>query len=320
MNASPSKFNLFNFLFLTTEQNLVPCRNCGRKFESSNLERHEPICSKVTSKRKKVFNSYKQRAAGTDLSSVRAPSVGKKLSPPVTHWREQHEDFINSIRSARLATDAVKKGLPLPPPPPPSFNPDYIECPYCFRRFNDTAAERHINFCKTNVNRKVVAKQIPQSSSSYQPRAPPPMAQVQMATKQITSPARSPVVPSTSHQPPSVPSIQAAPPVHSPPPVRAAPPVHSPPPVRAAPPVRSPPPVRAAPPVRSPPPVRAAPPVHSPSSTLGSPSRGKLTTAAQAVMGIRPEYDAPSSSLTSSGAMRSGARGPPPSMQQSRYM
>lgn len=35
------------------------------------------------------------------------------------------------------------------PPPPPSTNPDYIQCPHCNRRFNQTAAERHIPQCAT---------------------------------------------------------------------------------------------------------------------------------------------------------------------------
>ncbi|XP_051867240.1 zinc finger C2HC domain-containing protein 1B-like [Pristis pectinata] len=45
------------------------------------------------------------------------------MAPPVSHWREQHEDFINTVKNARLTADAMKKGLPLPPPPPPTINP-----------------------------------------------------------------------------------------------------------------------------------------------------------------------------------------------------
>ncbi|XP_059504839.1 zinc finger C2HC domain-containing protein 1B-like [Stegostoma tigrinum] len=176
----------FSFRFIWNRFEIIIKLNVGFCLK----ERHEPICSKVSNKKKRVFNSYKQRAAGTGISSVRGPSVAK-MPLPVSHWKQQHEDFINTIRSARLATDAVKKGLPLPPPPPASINPDYIECPYCNRRFNETAAERHINFCKTNVNRKVVARQAP-VPSSIQPRPPPPPAQVQLASKQLTSPAAGP--------------------------------------------------------------------------------------------------------------------------------
>ena len=33
------------------------------------------------------------------------------------------------------------------------FGTDYVQCPYCSRRFNEKAAERHINFCKTQQQR-----------------------------------------------------------------------------------------------------------------------------------------------------------------------
>lgn len=32
---------------------------------------------------------------------------------------------------------------------------DYIQCPYCKRRFNETAASRHINFCKDQESCRV---------------------------------------------------------------------------------------------------------------------------------------------------------------------
>lgn len=63
-------------------------------------------------------------------------------------WRRKHEEFVKTIRAARGATAAIKQGKEPPPPPEPTYNPDYIQCQYCNRRFNETAAERHINFCK----------------------------------------------------------------------------------------------------------------------------------------------------------------------------
>lgn len=40
-----------------------------------------------------------------------------------SNWRQQHEDFINAIQSAKEVTKAMQEGRPLPPPPPPSINP-----------------------------------------------------------------------------------------------------------------------------------------------------------------------------------------------------
>lgn len=39
------------------------------------------------------------------------------------------------------------------PPPPPSKNLDYVQCPHCLRKFNQTAAERHVPKCKDTVNK-----------------------------------------------------------------------------------------------------------------------------------------------------------------------
>ena len=36
---------------------------------------------------------------------------------------------------------------------PAEPNPDYVQCPYCKRRFQESAAERHIPFCKEQNSR-----------------------------------------------------------------------------------------------------------------------------------------------------------------------
>ncbi|XP_004397089.1 PREDICTED: zinc finger C2HC domain-containing protein 1B isoform X2 [Odobenus rosmarus divergens] len=136
-------------------QELLPCEVCGRRFAADVLERHGPICRKLFNKKRKPFNSLKQRLQGTDISIVRKAPQSKPQPVRRSNWRQQHEDFINAIRSAKQCTLAIKEGRPLPPPPPPSISPDYIQCPYCLRRFNETAANRHINFCKDQSSRQV---------------------------------------------------------------------------------------------------------------------------------------------------------------------
>ncbi|NWX23894.1 ZC21A protein, partial [Aegotheles bennettii] len=75
------------------------------------------------------------------------PEPPKKPS----NWKRKHEEFIAIIRAAKGLN--LKDGGKLPPPPPPSYDPDYIQCPYCQRRFNENAADRHINFCKEQAAR-----------------------------------------------------------------------------------------------------------------------------------------------------------------------
>ena len=44
-------------------------------------------------------------------------------------------------------------GKSVPPPKPSQSNPDYVQCPYCDRRFEEYAAERHMPFCKEKNSR-----------------------------------------------------------------------------------------------------------------------------------------------------------------------
>nr|XP_040139358.1 zinc finger C2HC domain-containing protein 1B isoform X3 [Ictidomys tridecemlineatus] len=104
-------------------QELFPCEVCGRRFAADVLERHGPICRKLFNKKRKPFNSLKQRLQGTDILTVRKTTHSQHQPVRKSNWRQQHEDFINAIRSAKQCTLAIKEGRPLPPPPPPSINP-----------------------------------------------------------------------------------------------------------------------------------------------------------------------------------------------------
>ncbi|XP_066917964.1 zinc finger C2HC domain-containing protein 1A-like [Clytia hemisphaerica] len=129
---------------------LVPCSNCGRKFNSDSLARHENVCSNL--KPRKVFDSSKQRTEGLEKPKVTRSDPPKK-APRKKDWRRQHDEFIKNIRAARGVKKALETGGELPPPPEPSYNPDYVQCQHCNRRFNESAAERHIKFCKEQKSR-----------------------------------------------------------------------------------------------------------------------------------------------------------------------
>ncbi|KAJ8413463.1 hypothetical protein AAFF_G00094590 [Aldrovandia affinis] len=141
----------------------IACKICGRSFFPSVLKKHTPICQKTAAKKRRVFDSSRQRAEGTDISTLKpvkpklhsTSSKSEKAEPPKkpSNWRRKHEDFIATIRAAKGVTQAIKDGGPLPPPPPPSYDPDYIQCPYCQRRFGENAADRHIKFCKEQAAR-----------------------------------------------------------------------------------------------------------------------------------------------------------------------
>ncbi|XP_073494194.1 zinc finger C2HC domain-containing protein 1C [Phyllobates terribilis] len=135
-------------------QPLVQCQLCGRRFMAHRLQKHAAVCQKTHSSRRKVFDSSKARAKGTDLE----PYLHKKrdrTSPlpqvKVNSWRQKHESFLRTIRQARVVQDVIARGGRISdlPPPPPEENPDYVSCPHCSRRFAPRAAERHIPKCET---------------------------------------------------------------------------------------------------------------------------------------------------------------------------
>ncbi|XP_073443740.1 zinc finger C2HC domain-containing protein 1C [Dendrobates tinctorius] len=137
-----------------TGQPLVQCQLCGRRFMSHRLQKHAAVCQKTHGSSRKVFDSSKARAKGTDLEPY-LHKKGNRTSPMPqvrdNSWRQKHESFLRTIRQARVVQDVIAKGGRISdlPPPPPEENPDYVSCPHCSRRFAPRAAERHIPKCET---------------------------------------------------------------------------------------------------------------------------------------------------------------------------
>ncbi|XP_052398371.1 zinc finger C2HC domain-containing protein 1A-like [Carassius gibelio] len=170
-------------------EDLLPCKICLRHFFSRVLKKHVPICQKTAAKKRRVFDSSRQRAEGTDISTVKpikpklqSSSISSnKPEPPKkqSNWRRKHEEFIATIRAAKGLNQVMKDGGPLPPPPPPSYDPDYIQCPFCQRRFIENAADRHIKFCKEQASRISNKAKFPGSDKAKPPtrtqyKRPPP--------------------------------------------------------------------------------------------------------------------------------------------------
>ena len=141
---------------------LVQCNQCNRNFAADRIDKHMKICQKTSSKTRKIFDSSKQRIEGSDAKKVIAKNQPKNIpTQKQSNWRQQHEDFIRSIRAAKQVTKHMANGGKASdlPPPPPSLNPDYVHCQYCDRRFNPEVAQRHIPKCASTINRPKPPKQ-----------------------------------------------------------------------------------------------------------------------------------------------------------------
>uniref|UniRef100_A0A8C3XBZ4 C2HC/C3H-type domain-containing protein n=1 Tax=Cyanoderma ruficeps TaxID=181631 RepID=A0A8C3XBZ4_9PASS len=135
------------------------CSFCKRKFLRMRLEKHMSICGKNQDSKRKVFDSRKARARGTELEQYQqensSSSPQSKTPPRKNSWKQKHEALIRIMSQARQAQQTLAKGRKASdlPPLPPNENPDYVACTYCGRKFAPRVAERHIPKCKNIKNR-----------------------------------------------------------------------------------------------------------------------------------------------------------------------
>lgn len=112
---------MFIFLEIEISHELLPCHICGRTFLPSPLKKHMKVCERNATRKRKIFDSLKQRVEGTDLAPFHQPTFLKKnnenqpqitqpVSAPVngnnaqrtqSKWKEKHEELVQAIRAAK---------------------------------------------------------------------------------------------------------------------------------------------------------------------------------------------------------------------------
>ncbi|XP_046557891.1 trichohyalin-like isoform X1 [Haliotis rubra] len=133
---------------------LVPCKICGRRFNTDRLGKHQAAC-KNANKKRKTFDPTKMRTEGTEMAKYVGKTKTPRKQPKKKDWRAQHESFIETIRYAKKVSEMEAQGVKPQnlPPPPKTVNPDYVRCPTCNRNFNPNTAERHIPNCRARPRR-----------------------------------------------------------------------------------------------------------------------------------------------------------------------
>lgn len=137
----------------------IPCQFCSRKFAPEILGKHTNVCEKTSSKKRKTFDSAKQRIHGTELAEFASTDHLKRYDPVVpTPVKDKH------IPAAKVAIT-----VPLVPPrkshkttSPLNKSSNYERCPYCDRSFGPKAFDRHLEWCKEQsirINLKSAATQ-----------------------------------------------------------------------------------------------------------------------------------------------------------------
>lgn len=172
----------------------VACRSCGRKFAPDRVDKHQRVC----------LGPDKPAPKTQPISKPKKKSAGDPL------WKRQHMDFINSIRYARKVTSAQKQGIDvrtLAPPPQQFADPsdDYVQCPFCDRRYAPVVAERHIPKCKDIINKP----KAPPQKASVPARSSVPQRQPIAAQRQAPQAVQPKQPQRSSQQQLAKPSLQA---------------------------------------------------------------------------------------------------------------
>ncbi|TNV73828.1 hypothetical protein FGO68_gene15711 [Halteria grandinella] len=120
------------------------CELCFRRFNLDSFERHILICEKVFFKKRKAFDSLKQRTLGDEHYQMIEAAMQKfsyynenvKLN---TKWK---------IRSAQFRMAVQQAKNPGQMPIEQSNGDNRVQCPYCLKRFANETAERHVPLCE----------------------------------------------------------------------------------------------------------------------------------------------------------------------------
>jgi len=159
----------------------VQCSMCQRYFAPDRIDKHSRVCKGPIESKSNKRTTYDPRRA---IAEAESQSSDTSRPAKDAKWKREHEEFQAALRTAKLAQAIIARGGNISkelPPPPPSENPDYIMCPYCTRRFNPQAAERHIPHCRTAITRP-----------KPPPRAAPAAASSQAGARSALSPYQQP--------------------------------------------------------------------------------------------------------------------------------
>uniref|UniRef100_A0A182JL81 C2HC/C3H-type domain-containing protein n=1 Tax=Anopheles atroparvus TaxID=41427 RepID=A0A182JL81_ANOAO len=138
---------------------LQACHICSRKFAPASLTKHIGICERVQARKRKPFDSSRQRREGTELASYLPKNFGlpqktvsssneaipvRKLSLSKTPTFERKE-----FNPATVMSTSMPSAVSTPKPAlKRSMSQQNEPCPYCERCFGMKAYDRHVEWCR----------------------------------------------------------------------------------------------------------------------------------------------------------------------------
>ncbi|XP_050097186.1 mucin-12 isoform X2 [Anopheles aquasalis] len=137
---------------------LRACPICSRKFVPASLIKHIGICERVQTKKRKPFDSSRQRREGTELAAYLPKNFGlphktvsgsheaipvRKLSLSKTPTLERKEFAVSTMSTSMPNSSSTPK-----PALKRSMSQQNEPCPYCERCFGMKAYDRHVEWCR----------------------------------------------------------------------------------------------------------------------------------------------------------------------------
>lgn len=180
-----------------TEDGRMRCIYCGRYFLQDRIDKHQTICGNLKSARPKGVDGnptqttakvFDGKAARTGSGSAfcsadqyekrqqrRAQEIRKDIEQQKSKssWRYHHQQFVEACRAGRGDEEHEPTQQLVARSSSGPINDGKIPCPHCQRRFDPTAAERHIPIC-ANVKNKPRAPPSPSPSRASPSRGHPP--------------------------------------------------------------------------------------------------------------------------------------------------
>ena len=142
-----------------------PCPHCGRSFNQNAFNKHVKICQKVFQKKRKVFNTQKQRINDYEQASLmkqgaieekRLKKINKNKQQKIRKWKQQSMEFRAICNPGKNNNNFGKNNIM-------KNNNDvitssYIHCQYCDRKYNEEAYNKHLNGCKRRYEEALIKK------------------------------------------------------------------------------------------------------------------------------------------------------------------
>ena len=139
---------------------------CGRSFIKSVLSKHEKICKKIFQKKRKKFNSLKQREPeNIKLKKVKKiKNKNKNKIKKIPKWKLESAKLrtllgqargkdVENTKEAQIVKDFEKS--------------DMVKCNTCQRSFNKIAADRHIPFCEKRARNNTFKARAPKKKKKF---------------------------------------------------------------------------------------------------------------------------------------------------------